>query len=829
MKTMKTYLAALVAMVAISASAQQVTTLYFLENAPMRHTINPAFQPASNGYINFAPIGWSSYSVGNNAFTIQDVLFNYVDSTGVRSTITPLHPAADKQKFLGLLKSTAFINGDYNLGILNMGFRMNEKGYFTIGLNERIEMGVTVPKTLFSFLLEGGMQDLSGGINTLALAGLGLGVTAYTELGFGYSYQISEKFSIGGKIKVLAGQAYGGFHSKALNLYASTNQLQLGGKMQLDVAAPVNMDYLDQYINNKNASEIVAGFKDGSFDYKQLMDLNNWQKMIVPSGIGAALDFGIVCKPVKNLQISAALTDLGIIYWMKGARYECALDSTVMRFDGVGNIEYNDPRYQDANGQFSTSILMDSVMSNLTGMLTGIRVGNSGGRGFTQMVSARLNIGLDANFWDNRIGVGVVSATRLYNARLYEEVTVGLAFRPANWFNIAVSYSLMNNGKYSNVGAGFSFMPYDGINLTLGMDYIPTSYAKMPNSELYVIPDKTKMFNFAMGLSICWGTNRRDRDHDGVWDKVDMCPNTPRGAVVDENGCALDSDHDGVPDYMDKCPNTPYEMGRFVDMNGCIADSDGDGVPDYMDYCPNTPAEARGTLDMNGCPMDTDGDGVPDYMDLCPNTPLYIYGQVDMNGCPMDSDGDGVPDHQDKCPNTPVEARGMVDMNGCPIDTDGDGVPDYQDLCPNTPLEASGFTTPYGCESDYDGDGVPDYKDFCPMEAGSPYNNGCPEVPVEPEVPQEPTPTPGFEYDPTTTEFDIPVEPENIPAEPSTIPETPDYIPEEPVAEPVVAEPVAEETVVEETVVEPVVTEEPVVAEPDTTASAGGFIEIVEE
>ena len=42
MKAMqKTILAALVALCALNASAQQVTTLYFLENAPMRHTINP--------------------------------------------------------------------------------------------------------------------------------------------------------------------------------------------------------------------------------------------------------------------------------------------------------------------------------------------------------------------------------------------------------------------------------------------------------------------------------------------------------------------------------------------------------------------------------------------------------------------------------------------------------------------------------------------------------------------------------------------------------------------------------------------------------------------
>ena len=60
---MKKYiLTALVALATLSISAQQVTTLYFLENTPMRHTINPAFQPVSNGYINFSPLGWMNYS-----------------------------------------------------------------------------------------------------------------------------------------------------------------------------------------------------------------------------------------------------------------------------------------------------------------------------------------------------------------------------------------------------------------------------------------------------------------------------------------------------------------------------------------------------------------------------------------------------------------------------------------------------------------------------------------------------------------------------------------------------------------------------------------------
>ena len=374
---------------------------------------------------------------------------------------------------------------------------------------------------------------------------------------------------------------------------------------------------------------------------------------------------------------------------------------------------------------------MDTVKTRMMGLLDGVRMADNGGAGFARMTSARLNIGIDANFWNNRVGVGIVSATRLYNARLYEEITIGAAFRPVNWFNIALSYSLMNNGKYSNIGAGIGFMPYDGINLTLAMDYIPTSYAGMDNgkgSKMYVIPDKTKMFNLAMGFSICWGSNRRDRDKDGVWDKIDMCPNTPRGVAVDEKGCPLDEDKDGVPDYLDHCLGTPAAAIGMVDSVGCAMDTDGDGVEDYMDMCPNTPKEAWGKVNDKGCPLDTDGDGVPDYLDECPDTPAAAYDMVDQKGCPLDGDGDGVPDYRDACPGTPKEAAAYVDAHGCELDDDGDGVPNYLDECPKTRKEAIGHVDEKGCDLDSDGDGVVDYEDECPTVPGIQANKGCPEI-----------------------------------------------------------------------------------------------------
>ena len=735
MKTKQFILAALVALFAISASAQQVNTVYFLENAPMRHTFNPAFQPVSNGFINFTPLGWMTFSVGNNSITMSDVL--YVDhvygSQYQGKTITPLHPDGDKQAFLRTLNNMTFIGGDLTLGLLNMGFRHKEKGYVTIGINERIDFGPTIPKSLFQFLLGGGMTNLTpGAVNTFSLAGLGVGAMAYTEIGAGYSYQLNDHWTIGGKLKLLLGQAHVGLYNKTTGIDANTDQWHIQGQLNAEIAGPINFEMLPD-MNNKSIMEIIDEFKNNGgtgtqTDWSQLIDYKNIGKMLTPSGFGAALDFGFTYKPIENLQVSAAINDLGFIYWNKSQKYTAVVDTI---FDGVGSFDYSDPAFYDDQGNFSTQLLLDSALQNLKSLGNAVKMQRSLGAGYAKMVSARLNIGLDANFWENRVGIGILSATRLYNARLYEEVTIGLTFRPANWFSIAASYSIMNNGKYSNIGAGLSFMPYDGINMTLAMDYIPTSYAAIDinGTPKYLAPDKAKMINLALGFSICWGSNHRDKDHDGVWDKIDMCPETPRGVAVDSVGCPLDEDHDGVPDYLDHCLGTPKEAIGFIDSVGCPLDSDGDGVPDFGDWCPNTPVEARGMVDIYGCPLDSDGDGVPDYVDLCPNTPIEARGSVDERGCPKDSDGDGVLDYLDKCPDTPAEARATVDENGCAKDSDGDGVEDWKDKCPNTPKEAIGHVDEKGCELDGDGDGVPDYRDDCldtPAEARHTVNErGC--------------------------------------------------------------------------------------------------------
>ena len=198
----------------------------------------------------------------------------------------------------------------------------------------------------------------------------------------------------------------------------------------------------------------------------------------------------------------------------------------------------------------------------------------------------------------------------------------------------------------------------------------------------------------------------RDRDHDGIYDTDDKCPDQPedRDGFQDEDGCPdPDNDGDGIPDVSDKCPNEAEDFDDFQDADGCPdPDNDKDGIPDLNDACPNAPEDHKGKKPNDGCPStteDSDGDGIPDAVDKCPDEPEDKDGFEDADGCPdPDNDADGIPDNFDNCPNEPEDADGFQDEDGCPDpDNDNDGIPDTIDKCPLQPETLNGYKDDDGC------------------------------------------------------------------------------------------------------------------------------------
>jgi OOP family OmpA-OmpF porin len=207
-------------------------------------------------------------------------------------------------------------------------------------------------------------------------------------------------------------------------------------------------------------------------------------------------------------------------------------------------------------------------------------------------------------------------------------------------------------------------------------------------------------------LGVGWAPDYRDRDHDGILDRLDRCPDEAedRDGFQDADGCPdPDNDGDRIPDRVDKCPNEPEDFDTFQDDDGCPeADNDGDGIPDLYDACPNEKEDGLGKRPQDGCPStkeDADGDGLHDAIDKCPEEPEDKDGFQDEDGCPdYDNDGDGIPDTYDLCPNEPEDLDGFADDDGCPeLDNDHDGIPDAQDKCPNQPETINFYKDEDGC------------------------------------------------------------------------------------------------------------------------------------
>ena len=178
---------------------------------------------------------------------------------------------------------------------------------------------------------------------------------------------------------------------------------------------------------------------------------------------------------------------------------------------------------------------------------------------------------------------------------------------------------------------GYDFLDHkgrEGVGPMLALIHVtqPDSAVRPEDANIALVGIHV-MYDFGPGLN-----PNSDRDHDGILDDADACPDVPedKDGFEDTDGCPDDdNDKDGIPDRTDKCPDAAEDKDGFEDEDGCPdPDNDKDGIPDAQDLCPNEPETVNGYADTDGCPDEDQVRVVGDKIVLDDRVHFYVNSFV---------------------------------------------------------------------------------------------------------------------------------------------------------------------------------------------------------
>lgn len=437
-------------------AAQTPRNGYFSENLPTRHDLNPAFAPDFD-YVTIPVLGGISVGANSNV-GVGNFLFK---KNG--EVVTGLHSSVGNDEFLGKLKSKNYMEANVGVNILSAGFKA-WGGFNSIGISLKSNTSVSLPKSLFEFAKVG---QVDGGATTYNIDGTRVRTAEYLEFALGHSRDLNEKVRIGAKLKYLAGAAYADLTVDQLDVAMSAEQWSVREQGHAFYTKLLDVKY--------KANGEIDDIDKGDFGV---------------AGNGLGVDLGVTYKPIKDLTLSAALTDLGFISW-KGEKASLNPDEFV--YDGFHHLVAE----KDENGDSQLKQEGDQLEEDAKKL---VRFDTETSASSLQSLMTTLNLAAQYNILNDKIGFGLLSATRFGGSKVWEEVMASANFRPASWFNATVNFSASNLG--SSFGALINFCPR-GFNFFIGTDYIPTKYTSEG------IPLSTAKFNFVLGMAITFNHHKK--------------------------------------------------------------------------------------------------------------------------------------------------------------------------------------------------------------------------------------------------------------------------------------------------------------------------------
>lgn len=270
---------------ALCLNAQNFQEGFFLRGFNRAYQYNPAIV-GENDFI--GGVQWN-FNLQNNA-GLASFLFPTEDGL-----VTGFHSSIPAETFPGNLPDLVQFAGTFNAGLFSYGF-WTSNAFHTIDVNVRGNYGFALPANLFGFIKQGAVTTKTD------LGGASADANLYFELAYGYGRKLNDWLSVGARIKALVPLVGACVDISRMDL--TTTQDQLSVQMRGDI-----------YLTNKEGT-----IHTNDLGYWDLSTLTIKDQLSGPTGVGAAIDLGLLATPAEGLSVSLSLLDFGGMYWYYGNR-----------------------------------------------------------------------------------------------------------------------------------------------------------------------------------------------------------------------------------------------------------------------------------------------------------------------------------------------------------------------------------------------------------------------------------------------------------------------------------------------------------------------------
>ena len=298
--------------------AQRGYTMNFLDLVPQQNKFNPAYYTRYKSYVGIPLLSSVQFQVNNDAFSINRAFIQRPD----RKLLDPLGIAAG-------LSAENNLGIDVGVDIFSLGFKIGENNQIHVGLGIEAYGNLLLTKNTLNLLFLQGPGHFLGIEGANALSGNNFDLNVYGALSLGYSREINEKLSVGGRVKLLSGFA---------NLYTDRSNIHLF----IDDGHDPEITPYTYFIKPNLA--LNGSFSNVPQDSNLLYAMRNLGSVIgLPNSLldnfGMGLDFGAVYQVNENVRIAASVYDIGFIDWKSNVqRITSKNQEKPFVFSGVGEL-----------------------------------------------------------------------------------------------------------------------------------------------------------------------------------------------------------------------------------------------------------------------------------------------------------------------------------------------------------------------------------------------------------------------------------------------------------------------------------------------------------